>query len=76
MKLREYLNEVSKKAIKDVEAQAKEWSKDPDNLIGAAWVIQQGSKLIVTANGNEKGKVISKWVDGFKEVQGIKMRYS
>jgi hypothetical protein len=66
----------SKKAIKKAEADAKEWSKDSENSMGVAWVILQKGKLLVTANGNENGKIISKWADGYKEVAGIQMRYS
>jgi hypothetical protein len=80
MKLKQYFTESkpSKKAITKAEAEAKEWSKDPDNQYGAAWVILDKGKLVVTANTSHypKGKEISKWVDGYKEVQGIKMRYS
>jgi hypothetical protein len=53
----------SKKEIKKSEADAKKLSKD-----SMAWVILQKGKLLVTANGNENGKIISKWVDGYKEV--------
>jgi hypothetical protein len=73
------LNEAkpSKKAIKTAELEAKEWSKDPDNQIGVAWVILHKGKLVVTHNTNSfPGEIISKWSDGYKEIHGIKMRYS
>jgi len=69
--------QTTKKTITKAETEAMEWSKDSDNQYGVAWVIQDGNKIIVTANSNnEKGKIISKWVGGYKEVCGILMRYS
>ena len=66
---------VSKKAIKQAEIDAKEWSNNSENQNGVAWIILTSkNKLVVTANSNDfKGKILSKWVNGYKEVHGIKL---